>query len=290
MEKLNNADVGNTFRSYSQRKQYSSKSKLIIVAVLLLLVVWTQRPHHGTWFPLDPHSNPNDETIKAFSWNDLSTKPYLDYVDCYGGEFQCARLELPMDYWNDTTNATISLAVIKKPAVVPVTHPRYGGASVHNPGGPGGSGVFFLRGAADALRGVIDSDDGKYFDLLSFDPRGIGESTPVVQCFSDPMVDETWGVRVVEEGVFSASDAALGRLWAMSYARGKSCTLPVADGEIDIKRYVSTSSAARDMLELVERHGEWREKEAKRLLKEQSCHKSSPSSKSTEVPAAFRKH
>jgi hypothetical protein len=51
----------------------------------------------------------------------------------------------------------------------------------------------------------------------------------------------------------------------------------VPEGEIDIKKYVSTASVARDMLEIVERHGEWREKEARRLLqREQHCDGSSP--------------
>ena len=43
---------------------------------------------------------PKDTDIKPFSWEDLSAKPYLDYVPCYGKEYQCARLELPMDYFN----------------------------------------------------------------------------------------------------------------------------------------------------------------------------------------------
>lgn len=182
-----------------------------------------------------------------------------------------------MDYWNDTTNATVSIAVIKQPAVVPVTHPKYGGVTVHNPGGPGGSGVGFLLGAAPLLRGVIDSDDsddenGKYFDHLSFDPRGIGATTPRVKCFSSFMNDLFWAIRTAEQGVFSASDAAFGRLWSMDAARWESCSLPVGEGEVDIKKYVSTASVARDMLEIVEKHGEWREKEAWRLLElQQSC-------------------
>ncbi|KAF2773910.1 hypothetical protein EJ03DRAFT_71529 [Teratosphaeria nubilosa] len=78
----------------------------------------------------------------------------------------------------------------------------------------------------------------------------------------------------MEEGVFEASDAALGRLWSMGVARGKSCALPPADGEQDIRRYVTTASVARDMLEIVEIHGRWREREALQLLShaEKSCH------------------
>lgn len=75
----------------------------------------------------------------------------------------------------------------------------------------------------------------------------------------------------MEEGVFESSDAALGRLWSMSIAKGHGCSLPsTVDGEADIKHFVSTASVARDMLELVERHGEWREGEAKRMIEVQT--------------------
>ena len=94
----------------------------------------------------------------------------------------------------------------------------------------------------------------------------------------------------MEEGVFEASDAALGRLWSMSIARSQSCSLPIADGEPDIRKYVTTASVARDMLEIVEKHGEWREKEAKRLLQKASgCTKSSRlATKSIDVPEAVK--
>ncbi|KAK1013050.1 hypothetical protein LTS01_000863 [Friedmanniomyces endolithicus] len=171
-----------------------------------------------------------------------------------------------MDYWNGTTDATISLAIIRSPAVVPVTDPRYGGVILLNPGGPGGSGIGFLRGSGDGIRKTVDVKEHKYYDLLSFDPRGVGETTPAVDCIKSPALDHAWQLRVMEEGIFEASDAAIGRLWAMSIARSQSCSLPLSDGEPDIRKYVTTASVARDMLEIIERHGEWREKEARRLL------------------------
>ena len=222
----------------------------------------------GTWFPLrdDSPQAPHDKNFE-FSWEAVGSKPYLDYTPCYG-EFQCARLQLPMDYWNGTTNDTVSIAVIKKPALVPVTHPQYGGAVLHNPGGPGGSGVGFLLGAGWAMQAIIGSPDGLQFDHISFDPRGILFSRPLVECFKNPDYEQFWTGRVIEEGVYSSSDAAFGRLWSMAVAQAGSCSLPPENGT-DIKQYVNTAFVSRDMLEIVERHGEWREAEAKRLLQKE---------------------
>nr|POE88123.1 putative hydrolase [Quercus suber] len=200
-----------------------------------------------------------------FDWDTTITSPQLQYSSCYDDAFQCARLELPMDYWNGTTNATISLAVLRKPAAVDVTDPRYGGAILTNPGGPGGRGIGFLVSAGQQISATLDSDDGKYYDLISFDPRGVGDSRPSIHCFEDTNFEQSWAMRVQEEGWFDSSDAALGRIWSMSLATGRSCSL-AKDGP-DMRKFVSTASVARDMLEIVERHGEWREKEAQRLLR-----------------------
>lgn len=156
---------------------------------------------------------------------------------------------------------------MRKPAAVAVTSPYYGGAIILNPGGPGGSGVQFLQGIGSALQTLVDSpeekDGAKYFDMISFDPRGIRYSLPNVHCFNDSKLYELWNARIDEEGVVTSSDAALGRLWSMSKASGASCALA---GPEDIKRFVTTASVATDMLRLVEAHGAWREREAKRLL------------------------
>ncbi|KAI5369652.1 Putative peptidase S33 tripeptidyl aminopeptidase-like, alpha/Beta hydrolase [Septoria linicola] len=211
----------------------------------------------------------------VFDWASISASTSLQYTPCYKTsveEFQCARLTLPMDYWNHTTDATISLAVIRRPATVPVTDPRYGGAVLLNPGGPGGSGIGLVVGSGRSISEIIDGGEaeGKSFDLLSFDPRGVGETLPVARCMTDQHWARVWELRTMTEGILGSSDASLGRLWSMARARSKSCSLPPTNsaGEeraADIKQYVSTAYVARDMLELVEKHGEWREAEAGRL-------------------------
>jgi pimeloyl-ACP methyl ester carboxylesterase len=217
-----------------------------------------------------------------FNWHTSPVYAHLQYSPCYSeiGDFQCARLELPLDYWNGTTNATLSLAVIRKPAVVPITDPRYAGPVLVNPGGPGGSGIEYVVGAWQMLRHQVDSvsledPNGKFFDIVSFDPRGVGFSTPNVHCFADSGLDQGWQLRVMEEGVLGASDATFGRLWSMAKARAGSCSLPLGEGK-DIKPYVTTAHTARDMLELIEKHGQWRESQALAMLssRQGNCHHS----------------
>ena len=177
-----------------------------------------------------------------------------------------------MDYWNGTTNKTISLAVVRVPAKVPITDPSYGGAVLVNPGGPGGSGVNLAIGLGEALQDYIgpdpytdNSDHNRFarnFDIIAFDPRGVSHTLPHVSCFAHPMLARTWEVMMMEEGILTSSDAALGRLWSMKAAYGGVCSNVSEDS---IHHYVSTASVARDMVELTEAHGRWREKESAKL-------------------------
>jgi pimeloyl-ACP methyl ester carboxylesterase len=57
------------------------------------------------------------------------------------------------------------------------------GSLIINPGGPGASGVSYARGAAGQFSGVTT-----HFDLVSFDPRGVGASRPI-RCVSSATLD-----------------------------------------------------------------------------------------------------
>jgi pimeloyl-ACP methyl ester carboxylesterase len=95
----------------------------------------------------------------------------LQWSDC-GDGLECATLTVPLDY-GDPQTATIDLAVAREPS----TSDEPVGSLIVNPGGPGGSGIEFLRdGGVDDLRGS--------FDLVSWDPRGVGDSRPL-DCASD---------------------------------------------------------------------------------------------------------
>ncbi|HEY6424466.1 MAG TPA: alpha/beta hydrolase [Pseudonocardiaceae bacterium] len=88
---------------------------------------------------------------------------------------QCAYLEVPLDY-SQPNGRTIKVGLLRQPASDPAHRI---GSLVINPGGPGGSGMSAAAGLAGEVK---DNELGRRFDLVGFDPRGIGASQPQVQC------------------------------------------------------------------------------------------------------------
>ncbi|WP_242613890.1 alpha/beta hydrolase [Actinomadura roseirufa] len=102
-----------------------------------------------------------------------------DWKSC-GGGFQCAKAQVPLDYAKPS-GEKLGLALIRLPAQ---DESRRIGSLFTNPGGPGGSGVDFIRQAA----GSFGTDLRKRFDIVGFDPRGVGASDPV-RCNTGPQLD-----------------------------------------------------------------------------------------------------
>ena len=106
----------------------------------------------------------------------------LSWRHCQAGSdaaragFRCARLRVPLDYGRPH-GRQIVLALVNHP---PSAGSARAGTLFVNPGGPGGLGTvqipdWFLR-FPKAVR--------ERFDVVSWDPRGIGQST-AVQCFAN---------------------------------------------------------------------------------------------------------
>jgi pimeloyl-ACP methyl ester carboxylesterase len=100
--------------------------------------------------------------------------PRLHWTDC-GDGLQCTTALVPLDY-DHAQGTHISLALIRLPASDPG---RRIGSVFLNPGGPGNSGVAMVRQAGTRL---FTDEVRARFDLVGFDPRGIGGSTPL-RCF-----------------------------------------------------------------------------------------------------------
>ncbi|MFI0418582.1 alpha/beta hydrolase [Spongiactinospora sp. 9N601] len=141
---------------------------------------------------------------------------------------ECARLKVPLDYAKPD-GETIELALIKIPATGPGQRL---GSLVFNFGGPGGSGVETLAQAAPRFKTL-----NTRYDLIGFDPRGVGLSAPV-KCLDDPQIDamqqtESTPDTPAEVAAFEREQRAL--VTACRQRSGK--LLP----------HVGTVNAARDM-------------------------------------------
>ncbi|MFB6515770.1 alpha/beta hydrolase [Streptomyces virginiae] len=119
--------------------------------------------------------------VKPLKWGDCEAP-----TAAQGGgqapskDWQCATLDVPLDYAKPE-GETIPIALIRAKAR---DQKNRLGSLVFNFGGPGGSGISTLPGAAkeyEALRAR--------YDLVSFDPRGVGGSDPVL-CENDKQLDQ----------------------------------------------------------------------------------------------------
>ena len=164
---------------------------------------------------------PGSEALSAYYAQSLA------WTECGGA--MCTNLKVPLDYAKPG-GSTIEISVVKVPAARPS---KRIGSLVVNPGGPGGSGVDYAR-AADFIvgKGVRDS-----YDVVGFDPRGVGRSAPI-DCVTDTQLDTFLGSDPTpddptEELAFAAT--------AKGFAQA------CADNAGPLLGHVSTQDAARDM-------------------------------------------
>ncbi|GAA4580049.1 alpha/beta hydrolase [Planotetraspora phitsanulokensis] len=149
-----------------------------------------------------------------------------DWADC-GEGFECAKVKVPLDYAKPS-GEQIEISAIRLPA----SGERMGSLFI-NPGGPGASGIEYTRAAP-----FLFTDDLRArFDIVGFDPRGVGESAPV-RCMSSQELDSYVGldgspdtpgeIAAQEKGSKSFADACQAKSGSL---------LP----------FVGTANAARDM-------------------------------------------
>src|SRR5437870_8811549 len=151
----------------------------------------------------------------------------IAWTDC-GAGFQCGTLQVPLDY-SRPEGRTISLAVVRTQAKDKAA--RVGSLLV-NPGGPGESGIEYLRADISSPKNLIQR-----FDLVAWDPRGVAGSTPVT-CVDGPQLDAYLSIDSVLDDPQEKQDAMQAdKDFAAGCQRRSGDLLPFMD----------SASTARDM-------------------------------------------
>ncbi len=150
----------------------------------------------------------------------------LDWSECSDG-FECSSYSVPIDYANPT-NGAMQISVIRKLATGTAL-----GSLVLNPGGPGGSGIEYTTYAEYVVSNTLREN----FDIVGFDPRGVGFSTPV-ECLDDEQTEEYIALDGSPDNQTEIDQAQ-----AMSELFAQSC----ATNSPDTFKFLDTISATRDI-------------------------------------------
>ena len=144
--------------------------------------------------------------------------------------FECASVPVPQDWAAKDSGKTFDIALLRVHAT---NQGNRIGSLLVDPGGPGGSGVDL----AVYLSQQLPTDVLRRFDVVGFDPRGVGRSN-AVKCFSDADLDAFFGGDPDPVG-----DADFDAVAKVQANMAKSC----GDKYGDSLRLFSTEQTARDM-------------------------------------------
>ena len=164
--------------------------------------------------------------------------PVLRWTKCHPGGaaaragFQCASAVVPLDY-RSPGGAKITLAVVRHPAT---DRARRLGTLFINPGGPAGEGTSIIPPSIHFVPATLRAR----FDVVSWDPRGVGESTAIKQCFANTNDENTFLGAAAYFPVGTAQEMAYIRQWAQF---GQRC----ADRNGALLGHVTTAETARDL-------------------------------------------
>ncbi|WP_433253674.1 alpha/beta hydrolase [Streptosporangium sp. CA-135522] len=179
---------------------------------------------------------PCDEARKTVSSDGAPTAP----ARAKESQVECADLRVPLDYANPYQTISLALNRIKGKASRDHNHL---GVLLVNPGGPGASG----RNLAKYVAAQLPESLADRFDVIGFDPRGVGDSEPALRCvdpakyYAPPRPDEVPGNEREEAVLLGRAKeyaAACGNRW--------SWMLP----------HMTTENSARDMDAIREALGE----------------------------------
>ncbi|MFD4276836.1 alpha/beta hydrolase [Streptomyces cyaneofuscatus] len=154
-------------RAVRRRPALATTALALLCALSLTACTGGPVPATGKARAADPASRPD---LKPFYGQ------RLQWTDCVTDGYECARLTVPRDYARPGNGRTFVLPVARAATTGPA---RRIGSLVYNPGGPGAGGASSLEEGMDESFGAAVR---ARFDIVSFDPRGVGGSVPALTC------------------------------------------------------------------------------------------------------------
>ena len=267
----------NVSRPLTPRRSLRPRTNIILITTLCLVsaCLWLSNPL--SYRQAEPRA---EHVISAHDdsfvdWDAITPSEELSWVPCfhYFGEFLCARLTVALDPARplnaSATHPKVHIAMVLVPGE---GHSLENGnwsesPLLTNPGGPGGEGTATIAALGTRLQTAI----GPHLDIVGFDPRGIGGTTPPADCFLPPRqpgqkVDrKERNTALLHRATFLTAEKAFGypesstaRLTrSVQLSRSMSTLCQDYDYEDSIFRYLGIPHVAQDMHSIVQAWDRW---------------------------------
>lgn len=261
---------------------YNAARRGAVAVAALLCISWAVIGTRRAQNIIHGHEMAGRDNSLNTDWNLIEPSEDLHWAPCFRlrDAFFCARLTVPMDYNRPLNqpaslinpNPKVHIALIMLPGRNHTVAGEWSESPLLvNPGGPGGSGTYLVMAAGRAHQQVADPDR----DIIGFDPRGIGATTPRADCFADisanTVVDASDQSRPSDQGSFlrrmlwmlqnqavglpNTSSTAIDQ--TVLRARGLTKLCGLQDDQDSILRHAGTPNVAQDMLSIVQAWDKW---------------------------------
>ena len=209
-------------------RRAGAAAALILVPVLMLSACvpsWLQGIVGGGTV-----STPTGEDVAE------NLRPYytqvLTWTGCGGGA-ECATAIAPIDWQNPGEGDDVELALVRHPA----SGGEAQGSLFINPGGPGASGFDFVR---DSVEFAVSAELQRGFDIVGWDPRGVGRSS-AVSCYTD--------AADLDDFIFGIPEAEFGTPeWEAEIVEGSIAFVEACVANTGpLLEFVDTNSTVRDL-------------------------------------------
>ncbi len=181
--------------------------------------------------PIEGGPQPSADSAIAAELQPFYTQA-VAWTKCAEPEILCADIEVPAD-WSDPSGERLKLAIAFRKA----DNETALGSVIFNPGGPGSSGVDWIK---DSATQIGTTNLRANFNLVGFDPRGVGASEPKITCLDAKNTDE-FLYSGSEFGIGSEKDIAATRAGIKEFT--DACLANTGPN----LQFVDTASAAKDL-------------------------------------------